>query len=779
MIKVENLLKVFNKKKSNEVRAIDGVTLEFPEKGLVAIYGASGSGKTTLMNALGGLDKFDGGEIIMDGNVYTKSVGDKYRIENIGYVFQNYLLDERLDVYQNVAQGLRTVGVRDEEVIFDRVMTALDNVGMRDYYKRNVTTLSGGQQQRVAIARAMVKGARIILADEPTGNLDELNTRTVMELLKAMSKNCLVIVVTHEEDIIERYADSVIEIKDGKVNTHSEGAKTVRETSDKTKIFLGDKEKKEYSEGSVQVEYFGEEKPLRLTLVNHGGRLYLACENSDVKFVDKDSEIKLVRKTRAEYIQQESEVRDLSLNTLGDGDKGKIGQVFGFGQSLKEGFANAFGKNKKRITIFTCTVIIFMAAIVFILASFGRSYYAYNNVGSEYHPKLISTIIGKNDVKSIEEFASKNNYDIEYWYLAPNNSEISISVSGFESFYDIETYFSGVACNSVEKAKESKVLAGNADNLKEWNDIAISKKVADTVLGRFAQETGFTELGYDFLLNSKTYMLTQTPIKLNVVAVVDSDCEYFYLNEALINMNALMLDLDVRYGLSAADDEIFLPSFYKDAYGEEEYHTISGKEYKVIYSDVVKERCLNARELASLKENFDSIREVYFISSDADEFSVALRDSGILVLSNMIYSKAIASESTKLYALQDMIREGVVFAIFVVILLASVSLMFYASMSLRVKEIGLYRAIGVSTKNILFKFFVESLALVIVSVVSVYLLIGLPIAVLSGGQILYLPWWLYLSSFVFMSGIICFFAVLPVMIFLRKSPVQILSKYDL
>ena len=168
MIKINNLLKIFNKNKSNEVRAIND------EKGLVAIYGASGSGKTTLMNALGGLDKFDGGEIIMDGNVYKKSVDDEYRIENIGYVFQNYLLDEKLNVYQNVAQGLRTIGIKDEEVIFKRVMVALDNVGMRDYFKRNITTLSGGQQQRVAIARAMVKGAKIILADEPTGNLDEI-----------------------------------------------------------------------------------------------------------------------------------------------------------------------------------------------------------------------------------------------------------------------------------------------------------------------------------------------------------------------------------------------------------------------------------------------------------------------------------------------------------------------------------------------------------------------------------------------------------------------------
>ena len=292
MIKVNNLLKIFNKNKSNEVRAVNDVSVEFPEKGLVAIYGASGSGKTTFMNALGGLDKFDGGEIIMNGNVYKSSVDDKYRIENIGYIFQNYLLDERLDVYQNVAQGLRTVGVRDEEVIFDRVMTALDNVGMRDYYKRNVTTLSGGQQQRVAIARAMVKGARIILADEPTGNLDELNTRTVMELLKALSTNCLVIVVTHEGDLIEKYADSVIEIKDGRIENLSEGGKISHGASDKTRVFLGDKKKNRLTVDNVNIDYYGEALPVNIVLVNEGGKIYLKTTDENVRLIDEKSEIK-------------------------------------------------------------------------------------------------------------------------------------------------------------------------------------------------------------------------------------------------------------------------------------------------------------------------------------------------------------------------------------------------------------------------------------------------------------------------------------------------------
>ena len=778
MIKINNLLKIFNKNKSNEVRAINDVSVEFPEKGLVAIYGASGSGKTTLMNALGGLDKFDGGEIIMDGNVYKKSVDDEYRIENIGYVFQNYLLDEKLNVYQNVAQGLRTIGIKDEEVIFKRVMVALDNVGMRDYFKRNITTLSGGQQQRVAIARAMVKGAKIILADEPTGNLDEINTRIVMDLLKAMSINCLVIVVTHEGDLIDKYADSVIEIRDGKVQNLSEGGNIALDAADKTKIFLGDKTKKDYVAGNVEVEYFGDEKPVKLTLVNHGGKLYLTCESGKVNFIDGESEISLVRKSKKQYEKEQKEKTSLAINDLGAIESGKAGNVFGFKKSFKEGVANAFGKNKKKVTLFTCAVILFMIATIFLLGSFGASYYSYQNLGGSYNPRRVDVFVDSLETQTkILDLAKEKGYKIDYSYYSMVDLSIQLQIKGFESITDFYYNYGvdSIVFDSYEKAKESKLLAGSKKDMNDWDKVAISKAIADRILDNIEAKTGAYGLGYDFVCNSYVSIRYPDERDIQIVAVVDSDEDCFYFEEVLLSMLAFRFSLDREYGLSAEDGEIIVNSVKVLGVEEGGYYDLYGKNMKVRIDPAAKEICLNENEILSLAERYDGYKQIVYLTDNADEFAHAIIDKGY---SNSVISRDIVASADKFYALREVAENGIVLAVFFVLMLIAVALMFYASLATRVKEIGLYRAIGVSKKNILYKFFVEALALLLISVVSVYVVIGLPILIFSQGAVLYLQWWLYLASFVVISAAVIFFAVLPVMIYMRKSPVQILAKYD-
>ena len=192
MIRINGLHKFFNKGKQNEIHVINDVTLDFPEKGMVAIFGRSGCGKTTLLNAIGGLTEYSSGRITIAGSDLSSST-DQIRNRYIGYVFQNYNLNGQESSYENVAAALRLCGMKDEEEINQRVTAALRNVGMEKFAKRAPDTLSGGQQQRIAIARAIVKNPRIILADEPTGNLDEANTVMIMDLLKAISKDHLVL----------------------------------------------------------------------------------------------------------------------------------------------------------------------------------------------------------------------------------------------------------------------------------------------------------------------------------------------------------------------------------------------------------------------------------------------------------------------------------------------------------------------------------------------------------------------------------------------------------
>lgn len=219
MIKLENVNKYFNKRKKNEIHVINDTSLEFESTGLVALLGASGSGKTTLLDSIGGLDKVNSGNIYVNGEKITKRLShtvDRIRNLNIGYIFQDYKLIDNLTVYENVAMALRMVGVKDEEEEEKRVKYVLESVKMYRYRNRPAKMLSGGERQRVAIARAIVKNPNIVIADEPTGNLDSKNTLEIMNIIKAISKTKLVILVTHEVEIAKFYASRIIEIKDRK-----------------------------------------------------------------------------------------------------------------------------------------------------------------------------------------------------------------------------------------------------------------------------------------------------------------------------------------------------------------------------------------------------------------------------------------------------------------------------------------------------------------------------------------------------------------------------------
>ena len=191
MLTLQNVDKYFYRGKSNQIHVINDTSLEFGETGLTALLGPSGCGKTTLLNVIGGLDKADKGKIYINGEKITgRTAGrvDKIRNLNIGYIFQNYNLIGTMTVFDNVAMVLKMVGIKDEDEIKEKVEYALDLVGMYRYRKRYADMLSGGERQRVGIARAIVKNPSIIIADEPTGNLDSANTLEVMNIIKSISR---------------------------------------------------------------------------------------------------------------------------------------------------------------------------------------------------------------------------------------------------------------------------------------------------------------------------------------------------------------------------------------------------------------------------------------------------------------------------------------------------------------------------------------------------------------------------------------------------------------
>ena len=214
MIRVENIKKTFNPHSSARNQVLKGVSFELPDKGLVAIFGKSGSGKTTLLNIIGGLEKADSGKIIVNGES-MKGNEDKIRNQKIGFIFQNYYLERDYTISEIMRNAMLIAGFTDEKEIERRTEEVLKLVDMERFKNKQGDALSGGQKQRVAIARALIKGADVILADEPTGNLDAQNTYKVMDILKEISKTKLVVLVTHEVTLIKKYADTHIKIVDG------------------------------------------------------------------------------------------------------------------------------------------------------------------------------------------------------------------------------------------------------------------------------------------------------------------------------------------------------------------------------------------------------------------------------------------------------------------------------------------------------------------------------------------------------------------------------------
>lgn len=217
-----------NSKNYQTVQALKGIDLSFRENEFVSILGPSGCGKTTLLNIIGGLDKYTSGDLIIN-NISTKEFKDKdwdnYRNHSVGFVFQSYNLIYHQTILQNVELALTLSGVKKHERKI-RALEALDKVGLKDRANNLPNQLSGGQMQRVAIARAIVNDPDIILADEPTGALDSKTSVQIMEILKELSNDRLVIMVTHNPELAEQYSSRIVKLKDGELVSDSNPCKT-------------------------------------------------------------------------------------------------------------------------------------------------------------------------------------------------------------------------------------------------------------------------------------------------------------------------------------------------------------------------------------------------------------------------------------------------------------------------------------------------------------------------------------------------------------------------
>ena len=509
MIKVNNLNKYYHKGKDNEIHVINNTNLVLPNSGFIVFLGASGSGKTTLINVIAGLDKAKG-EITYDDVTfknYKMNKIDKFRRENIGYVFQNYNLLPNITVYENLRLALELMNITNKEEVDERITYVLDKLGMLKYKNKLASNLSGGQMQRVSIARALVKDSKIIIADEPTGNLDSENTIEVMNILKVISKERLVIMVTHDKKNANFYADRIINIKDGVVESDDENSGVDSlENVDKSKIFLKDLNQKVLELGNVKINlYIDNEddiKDLELTIVKKDGNIYL--KNDEIKYLDKDSKIKLIDDNYRDIKKEDIEAFNYDPKPFSESKKKFSLRPLWHG--LVDAYRNVKQSSKKMKGLYACFIIIgVVMAFCIMMLSVGTyvtgSQIEYSDVGLE----LKEWKPGKYD-EALEK-AISDGLVVDYAYQTNLNLKITSEKVSLDNLYTILHY----------SFINDRVIEGTS-TLSNDNEIIITKRAAD----------GFIKLCSNIEKLTYKSLIGMTSNDCKIVGIVDSEATCYY-----------------------------------------------------------------------------------------------------------------------------------------------------------------------------------------------------------------------------------------------------------
>lgn len=624
MIKINEVNKYYNKGNQNEIHVIDNVTLELPEKGMIALFGKSGCGKTTLLNVIGGLDKYENGNVLIDGND-IKDDTDFIRNKYIGYIFQNYNLNNNVSCYDNVLDALKLSGVRDLKAADEIVMKTLKNVGIEKFKKRLPNTLSGGQQQRIAIARALVKNPKIILADEPTGNLDENNTIMIMNLLKTISVNHLVLLVTHEENLVQKYCDMIVNLSDGKIIDIKENSSDDSlESKNKNDIYLGEFNKKDSVSDNSIIEYYGEDlkEKIKIILVNDNGNVYLKVDSNNVKIINNSNEIKL-KDGKFVHKKIKESIERFEITNIEDYQTNQFGKLFSLKDSIKSGFiSNFMGKRKKKDKALHRLLMLFSIVIVFMTAIFGTSFSQLEKIDKSYNHNLFyinlnsktNEDIIRNNINNDESYIDY--YQMKYDSNITEEEYIDFTLAGFEtatSGYRNSLTTKGVILSN-QLINDSKVIAGSIDYSKDYQ-IQISKILADDLIEN--SKFGYIK-NYDDLIGIYCENIVINKRVGVIGAVVDTDDKAVYVNQTYLAQKTISsADLNFRlvdsFGLSVLDGEAIYLEYDKNiSYKIGDKITIHGNDLKI--TKIIKFMSNYTEWLKFYYPSFYMSEEDYFIN---------------------------------------------------------------------------------------------------------------------------------------------------------------------
>ena len=808
MIKLEKVDKYFNRFKRNQIHVINNTSLELGDNGLVALLGPSGSGKTTLLNVIGGLDKVRRGRIYINGRKITHRLQasiDKTRNLNIGYIFQDYKLVEDLSVYDNVSLALKMVGIKDKKEIDKRVCYVLDKVGMLRYKKRPCSMLSGGERQRVGIARAIVKNPSIIIADEPTGNLDSKNSVEVMNIIKAISKEKLVVLVTHEVNLAKFYADRIIELEDGKItNDYINDNQNDLEYEMNNTLYL--KDYKYCLENNGIRTYSNEDSKLKINIVVTKNNIYIETnDNRKIEVVDETSSIDMIDDHYKSITKEQMEKYNFDYDKIINNKKLRYSSIFNPITFITNGFLKVLEYPiLKKILL-----IGFFLSGIFIMYSTSSIYTSLVVKDSNFVDTNKEYLVIQTKKNKVEDYLTYEE-NLKAEYLLPGDSKVKMNLK-YDNFYQGSKYTVPIngSLSSLEMIDKNDLVYGRWP--ENENEIIVDKLTLKKSLKEdLTKMIGLTK-NEDFI--EKNIIINNMP-NMKIVGLVDKNSPSIYVDRSKMINLVYHLDSDNEYD---ADFESISLNYANDI---EDYHLFSDKvyikegrwpenDYETIvpysYKDSMKlnkeiNKSINEKKLTVVgyynsKYNYN----YYFVNTNMIKINTILKSSSIVVYSknkeesidigrnnyNLNIKDSYKSSRDKYVNSRresvkvSLISSGIILAISLIEIL----LMMRSSFLSRIKEVGTYRAIGVKKKDIYIMFSGEIIAITTFAAIPGILICAYIIKKLS--EIPELSDYFMINGMVVITSILLVFTfnlivgLIPVFNTIRKRPAEILSRTDI
>ena len=717
-----------------------------------------------------------------------------------------------MSVFDNIAISLRMIGLKNKKEIAKRVSYVLEAVNMYRYRNRPAGMLSGGEKQRVAIARAIVKNPSIVIADEPTGNLDSKNSLEIMNIIKAISKEKLVILVTHEVDLAKFYATRVIELQDGKiVNDYENTSSESLEYRLDNKIYLKDfKDINNFKNNKINIDVYSdnENTNMDVKLVFKNNSIFIQAENKKVEVVDDNSSIEFVNDHYKKIDKSIYEKYKYNIEEIADNKyKVKYSSIYGIMKSIKVGFNRILNYSVLKKFL----LLGFLASSMFVVYSVCNIAGATDIRESDYITKdknYLYVDSAKVNVKDYLKYEKLKNVD----YIVPGDTSVSFKIK-------MDTYYQ-VARNSYElrgslvdigKINESSITSGKMP--KNDYEIVIDKKVVDNMLAD--QFSTFKAMGINSAEDLLNKVVNIDEMKdFTVVGIVDKLSPSIYVKKDLfINILNNMKQSDSLLGFYFDEDNNNKEAVIQDyTLYLDDITLTKGKlpknDYEIIVNSLNSEE-MKLNKTIDAKVNGKSLKVVgyydsktnkqeYLANNNTVKYNIISKNNGFT-----IYPKDklnVLSEFQNKYDLNiidiyerdkqsyikgkhDEIVSSVIFAgVILAISLIEIYLMMRSSFLSRIKEVGVLRAIGIKRKDIYRMFLGETIAITTIASMPGIVLMTYILKQIS--KISYVNR-MFIVNFktvtisiliVYLFNIVV--GLLPLFKVVRKTPARILARHD-